>query len=393
MSKTLKQIAEQLKDADKKVQLIYAFNSTGKTRLSREMKELVAPKNDVDDGAQEQPEYPLKKILYYNAFTEDLFFWDNDLDVDAAPKLKIQPNSFTNWILKDQGQDQNIIANFQRYASDKLTPRFNKPKDDDGGEFSEADFSDVTFSLKRGDDTTSGDIKISKGEESVFIWSVFYALLVQVIDILKVVEPIDRETNQFDHLEYVFIDDPVSSLDENHLIELAVNLAALIKESDFTKGEGLKFVITTHNPLFYKVLYSELGASRGYILRRFEDGSFELDEKIGDSNKSFSYHLYLKQTLEQAIASNQIEKYHFTLLRNLYEKTAGFLGYKHWSDLLPNEGKEGYLRRIVNFSSHRTLSNEEVAELTEPEKQIVQNLLKNLIEKSGYWKPQEESDG
>jgi wobble nucleotide-excising tRNase len=247
--------------------------------------------------------------------------------------------------------------------------------------------------LKRGDDTTSGDIKISKGEESVFIWSVFYALLVQVIDILKVVEPIDRETNQFDHLEYVFIDDPVSSLDENHLIELAVNLAALIKESDFTKGEGLKFVITTHNPLFYKVLYSELGASRGYILRRFEDGSFELDEKIGDSNKSFSYHLYLKQTLEQAIASNQIEKYHFTLLRNLYEKTAGFLGYKHWSDLLPNEGKEGYLRRIVNFSSHRTLSNEEVAELTEPEKQIVQNLLKNLIEKSGYWKPQEESDG
>ena len=39
----------------------------------------------------------------------------------------------------------------------------------------------------------------------------------------------DRETNEFDQLEYVFIDDPVSSLDENHLIELAVNLAGLIK--------------------------------------------------------------------------------------------------------------------------------------------------------------------
>jgi hypothetical protein len=30
----------------------------------------------------------------------------------------------------------------------------------------------------------------------------------------------------------------------------------------------------------------------------------------------------LKQTIEQAIANNNVERYHFTLLRNLYEKTA-----------------------------------------------------------------------
>lgn len=34
---------------------------------------------------------------------------------------------------------------------------------------------------------------------------------------------------EFDELEYIFIDDPVTSLDENHLIELAVNVAQLIK--------------------------------------------------------------------------------------------------------------------------------------------------------------------
>ncbi|EQA1271023.1 anticodon nuclease, partial [Escherichia coli] len=45
MSQTLKQIAQELIDANKKVQLIYAFNGTGKTRLSREFKELIAPKN------------------------------------------------------------------------------------------------------------------------------------------------------------------------------------------------------------------------------------------------------------------------------------------------------------------------------------------------------------
>jgi len=46
MSKTLTEIAQQLKDANKKVQLIYAFNGCGKTRLSREFKQLIAPLND-----------------------------------------------------------------------------------------------------------------------------------------------------------------------------------------------------------------------------------------------------------------------------------------------------------------------------------------------------------
>lgn len=50
MSKTLTEIAQQLKDANKKTQLIYAFNATGKTRLSREFKELVAPKNRAFEG-------------------------------------------------------------------------------------------------------------------------------------------------------------------------------------------------------------------------------------------------------------------------------------------------------------------------------------------------------
>ena len=45
MSKTLTEIAQQLKDSQKKVQLIYAFNGTGKTRLSREFKSLIAKPN------------------------------------------------------------------------------------------------------------------------------------------------------------------------------------------------------------------------------------------------------------------------------------------------------------------------------------------------------------
>jgi len=97
MGKTLTEIAQELRATNKKVQLIYAFNGTGKTRLSREFKQLIAPR--ADDEA-DRPELVSKKILYYNAFTEDLFYWDNDLEQDADPKLKIQPNLFTNWVLR-----------------------------------------------------------------------------------------------------------------------------------------------------------------------------------------------------------------------------------------------------------------------------------------------------
>lgn len=383
MSKTLTEIAQQLRGSNKRVQLIYAFNGSGKTRLSRAFKQLIAPKNDDEDVTNSEGEvaFSRNKILYYNAFTEDLFYWDNDLDSDAEPKLKIQTNSFTDWVLKDQGQDLNIVTNFQRYANQKLTPHFS------------TDFTEVTFSLERGDNEHSGNLKISKGEESNFIWSIFYTLLDQVITILNVAEPTERETNQFDQLEYVFIDDPVSSLDENHLIELAVNLAGLIKSSQ----SGLKFIITTHSPLFYNVLHNELGLNKNgkkegcYLLERLENGDYRLNTKYGDSNKSFSYHLYLKHVLEQAVAENQVQRYHFTLLRNLYEKTASFLGYPRWSELLPGD-QQAYLNRIIQFSSHSTLSNDTVAEPTEPEKQTVKLLLDHLKNEYGFRKQIEAND-
>lgn len=359
-----------------KVQLIYAFNGTGKTRLSREFKELIAPKGDDEEAGSSR-----EKMLYYNAFTEDLFYWDNDLKGDDSPKLKIQHNTFTDWILKDQGQDRNIIKNFQEYADDKLTPEFNAEyqADEEGQQITVKANSEVTFSQQRGGDEVSGNIKISKGEESNFIWSVFYTLLDQVIEVLNVPEENDRDTDQFNELEYVFIDDPVSSLDENHLIQLAVNLAQKIKASQ----SDLKFIISTHNPLFYNVLYNELKAKRCYILSKFDDGTFELEEKMGDSNKSFSYHLHIKQLIAQAVKQKAVQRFHFALLRNLYEKTANFLGYERWSELLPDE-QEAYASRIMNFYPHNSLSNEEIAQPTAPEKEMVGLLLKHL-DKYGYW--------
>ena len=398
MSKSLTEIAQQLstpktvkktvpektKEVEEvkpvpKVQLIYAFNGTGKTRLSQALKAHIAPKNDeVEEATTPQP-----KVIYYNAFTEDHFYWDNDLKNDNQRKLKIHPNAYTDWILREQGQDQVAIAHFQRYTSDKLTPKFNqeyKVADKEGKEVVVPAFSEITFSYERGNENVNENIKISKGEESNFIWSIFYSLISQVIETLNIAEVDQRDTVRYNQLEYVFIDDPVTSLDENHLIELAVNLAELIKSS----LSNLKFIITTHNPLFYNVLYNELNNKTCYMLERFEDGTFALTEKHGDSNKSFSYHLYLKQTIEMAIEENKVEKYHFTLLRNLYEKTASFLGYQKWSELLP-EDKQLYYNRVIQFTSHSSLSNEVVAEPNQQEKQTVKFLLDNLINNYGYW--------
>jgi len=368
-----------------KVQLIYAFNGSGKTRLSREFKELIASKNqNEDDGIDSR-----SKILYFNAFTEDLFYWDNDLEANVKRVLKIQPNAYTQWVLQDQGQDQNAIAHFQHYTNERLTPRFNEEytaKDKDGNDVRVRAFSEVTFSYERGNEEVSEHVKISKGEESNFIWSIFHSLIEQVVDVLNVAETERRETDKYDLLEYIFIDDPVSSLDENHLIELAVNLAALIKSSE----SELKFIITTHNPLFYNVLHNELNSKECYLLKAVEDGTFSLVEKQGDSNQSFSYHLHLRQIIEQAVNEDKIERYHFTLLRNLYEKTASFLGYRKWSELLPDD-KEAYYNRIIQFTSHSTLSNEAVAEPSPQEKQTVKVLLENLLNNYGYWQQEDES--
>ena len=371
MSQSITDIANQLRSSDKKVQLIYGFNGTGKTRLSRTFKGIVSPKENNGEEAR-------TKVLYYNAFTEDLFYWDNDLENDLERKLLIQPNAYTHWALVEQGQDQNAIAHFQRYTDDKLTPRFNEEyvKEKDGKNITIPAFSEVTFSFERGNEARTDNVKISKGEESNFIWSIFYAVIEQVIDVLNVPEPGERETDKFDLLEYIFIDDPVSSLDENHLIELAVDLAALIKSST----SELKFVITTHNPLFFNVLFNEFGKAKKYILTKDEDGTCALLDQNTDS--PFSYHLFLKNELDRAVESGEIHKYHFNFLRNILEKTSTFVGYQQWGHLLPtNDGnQENPYARIINLNSHSKHSGEEAAAVTEAHKRVFRFLVGKLNE-------------
>lgn len=394
MSKTLEEITQDLKDEQKKVQLIYAFNGSGKTRLSRKFRLLVDPKNITEEENES-----FSKVIYYNAFTEDLFYWFNDLDNDIERELKTHPNGFTDWLvtfLEVQGLDQKITEHFQRYTSDKLTPVI------------EHDFSKINFSFDDGNGDPLPNVKISKGEESNFIWSVFYSLLEQIIEERSIEDPSDRSTPDFNNLEYIFIDDPVSSLDDTHLIELAVDIANLIKSNQ----TDLKFIITTHNPLFYNVLSNEFNnkyyknpgtetelltyrpnQSKKYRLDKKVDGLFVLDE-LGN-NTPFSYHLQLLLEIRESIIGNQIKKFHFAFLRNILEKTATFLGYTSWTKLLPKDDSgnpDPIMNRMLNLSSHSANAGDEISESQENHKDKLIELIDFLETEYKFFKESESND-
>ena len=76
----LNDLAGRLRKQNSNCHLIFAHNGTGKTRLSMVFKDLGKQDNNRD-------------TLYFNAFTEDLFFWDNDLDNDTDRVLVLNDSS------------------------------------------------------------------------------------------------------------------------------------------------------------------------------------------------------------------------------------------------------------------------------------------------------------
>ena len=145
--------------------------------------------------------------------------------------------------------------------------------------------------------------------------------------------------------------------------------------------------LATHGQTSINKIYDPAAGSGSLLLqakKQFDEHMIE-DGFFGQEINHTTYNL---ARMNMFLHNVKIEKYHFTLLRNLYEKAANFLGYGQWSDLLPDD-KELYAARVMNFYSHRTLLNEEVAQPTEAEKQIVKVLFNHLIDNAKFWK---ESD-
>lgn len=324
--------------------LLFAYNGTGKTRLSMSFKEAGKTEERAD-------------TLYFNAFTEDLFSWDNDLDNDTQRVLKLNADSRFFAGLQELEMDNRIRPLLQRYAD------FDFKIDTDSWT--------VTFEreVKNGSrNETVEHIKISRGEESIFIWCFFLAVAQLAID----------EQEAYSWVKYLYIDDPISSLDDNNAIAVASHLAQLLKSQS-----NIKAIISSHHALFFNVMWNELDEKKKmqpYFLGSDSEG-------VGYSlrytnNTPFFHHVALLKQLHEAAESDSLYTYHFNILRNILEKTATFHGFKNFSACIkkvPNDPEGIMHARMVNVLSHGNYSLFEPTEMLPENKQYFKTILSGFM--------------
>lgn len=327
---------------NKKFILLYAYNGTGKTRLSTAFKDLGKRGEERD-------------TLYFNAFTEDLFFWDNDLEHDRERVLKINRDSRFFAGLGEMEMDNRIRPLLHRYADfDFLI---------DTSEW------EVSFSreIQRGEILeTVEDIKVSRGEENLFIWCFFLAIVQLALD----------GAEAYRWVKYLYIDDPISSLDEHNAIAVASHLAQLLKRPE----SHLKTVISTHHTLFFNVLCNELGRANKYFLSRTPTENGYALRQTGDT--PFFHHVAALKELYEAERSGRLFTHHFNMLRAILEKTASFHGHTSFSACIRKEedDEDDVLHtRLVNILSHGNYSLFEPQEMLEENKRYFRKILHDFI--------------
>lgn len=343
--------------ASKKTVLLYAYNGTGKTRLSVAFKDMgkqpiLAPLQtdggeqlQTEDGEAMEVEVRQGDTLYFNAFTEDLFSWDNDLENDRDRVLELNEHSRFFAGLEQLEMDNRIRRLLGRYADFDFRIDVAARK--------------VSFSRETeagGTRVLEDNIKISRGEENIFIWCFFLAIVELAMD---------PEIEAYRWVKYVYVDDPISSLDEHNAITVGNQLAQLLKREDST----LKAVISTHHPLFFNVLSNEMKNAKRFFLGKGRGGvGYTLREEKGDT-PSF-HHVAALTELYQAAQEDRLFTHHFNMLRTILEKTASFHGHKNFSACIKqaDDDPDGILHtRLINIMSHGNYS------LFEPQQMLDEN--------------------
>jgi hypothetical protein len=354
----LAELAKQLREGlnTKKTILLYAYNGTGKTRLSVEFKNLGKEEKGGDADT-----------LYFNAFTEDLFSWDNDLEGDRDRKLKFNKDSKFFSGLESLEMDNRVRPLLSRYADFD----FRIDIEDSSVSFSRKDKKNIHDELT-GEETvvfeTTDNIKISRGEENIFIWCFFLAFTELAVD----------KDEAYKWVQYIYIDDPISSLDEQNAIAVGNHLSQLIKRQDNT----LKTVISTHHALFFNVLCNEMGRAQKLFLSSNKSLSNYRLKDTGDT--PFFFHIATLVELKQAAESGKLYTYHFNMLRNILEKTASFHGLSKFSDCIKLEDRETdevLHTRVVNILSHGNYSLYEPKEMLDENKEYFRRILNGFLKK------------
>ncbi len=338
------ELRQRLKQ-DKETILLYAYNGTGKTRLSMAFKD-AGKRGDHRD------------TLYFNAYTQDLFVWDNDLNNDTERFLKINRDSRFFDGLKELEMETRIRPFLHSHVD------FDFTLDTEQGR--------VIFSRDVNGETFDG-IKVSRGEENMFIWCFFLAITRLVLD---------RDVS-YTWVKYIYIDDPVSSLDDNNIIALAHQLAQGIRQAD----RDVKIIVSTHHALFFNVMHNELEARKSkkigsYFLSKSKDTA---GYNLRYTNSTpFFHHVAMLTELHRAAESGQLYTHHFSMLRTLLEKSASFHGFKKFSDCIERDENDpdGVLYdRLINVLSHGGYSLYEPREMLDENKAHFRRILNGFLKR------------
>lgn len=325
--------------------LICGYNGTGKTRLSGEFKDF-GKEVDIDG------ETTKRDTLYFNAFTEDLFNWHNDLDGDSERYLTLHPTSFFfKSLYEGYEMDNRIRPLLRRYADFDFKLDKVPLKGVDGAQIGEQFVVRFFRNVSSGSGVATVDnIKISRGEENLFIWCFFLAVLELAM--------VDDGSGPYSWAEYVYIDDPVSSLDEHNAIAVASHLVQLLKGN----GKRLKAIISTHHTLFFNVVSNELRAERRGTPKKASQYFLSFDQESGNytlreqkSDTPSYHHVANLKVLHEAAQNGQLFTHHFNMMRAILEKTALFHGYGHFSMCLKqgsDTGDAALHHRLLDVLSH-----------------------------------------
>ena len=341
--------------------LIFAYNGTGKTRLSY----------DFAHYGREEGAFP--HTLYYNAYTEDLFTWDNDLENNTDHHLIINQDS----ALIQGLAGFNFSEPLRKYLQVFTDIDFDFHYDSEN-----PDLPDYVVFSKTLNHETFENIKISRGEERLFVWCFFRCIVDQVLE----------GNSAYKGIEYIYIDDPMSSLDDNNVITFAAQLYNVIRDSlrnekkvinsGIDELRRIKFVISTHHALFFHVMIhglsndSKLGQ---FYLHRAKDSDEVILKSMSDKTP-FYYNVAMMSEIQEAIFNDRLYTYHFTIMRSVMEKIAEFFGHRDYRYILDGITYKGndfdepsfskgelvdLYSRIVNVFSHQgqffspTLMNED----------------------------------
>lgn len=344
-------LVAHFRNSKKKYTLLFAFNSVGKTRLSMAFKDAGKNEDDAD-------------TLYFNAFTEDLFSWDNDLDNDTERLLLINKYSRFVTALRDLEMENKVRPLLLQYADFNFLIDYEY-KDKDKKEYWGVNF--IREVIIDGQPQNVENIKVSRGEENIFKWCFFLAVAQLAID----------KQEGYDWVKNIYIDDPVSSLDDNNAIAIAHHLVRMLK----TEGNELKIIISTHHGLFFNVLCNSFGKNAPRLLLSKKSDGYVVKDT---TDSPFLYHVSLLQELQKAIDSDRLYTNHFNKLRVLLENSANFHGFNGFSDclIINDDDENGTLHtRMVNILNHGGYSLFQPTEMGEENKkyfkQIFENFMKN----------------